>query len=565
MPPTRLYLPITRLQAESLSRPDQDVGPLVSTWPIPSIAAALVIQGAASVSEQANPCARLERMLAGLIDAGIELVKAGQADAFGSLIAAKFDHAQFECGLALLHRLGVRLLELDEITAGGFTGPEGRWDFGFSSRHLEALSPFTEPFQGASGQSFNLAPQQARAFRVFKAELDEDFHIQALAGTGKTFLIERLVDSLADHRPLILVMTKAQLDALQSRIGAGRVTGMTFSEFAVRSLRFDVGRPGQWKSNLSPRRTQVDMAQVAQHLAFHQVGALTASQVASAAYRAVFKFCSSRDTTIGAHHIPVYGSNFSPAEKAVLVECAQRLWDETVRPVTSGLELPIRGYHRIKELSLSPTACVEPHFTHVVVDEAHDMPVPIAQFLDRCRLPVITLGDSCQRLDGAVAERATRVRRRELFHSLRSGRDMEGAVNALIENNPVLDLHPLEGNRQLDTRVTYYPTNHLPVPEEPTTILVWSGLNGGCLNGSSAWQMQRLDSASYPVVPKVSVASFWTVSTSTETASDPHTVPFSDSPHGPPCERRSRARRQLSIELIACSSRVTGHATSSVR
>lgn len=474
MPPTLLFLPISRLQAEALSRPGADWEALLSSWSVPSIAASLVIQAAVNASGQAYPCTRLERMLAGLVEAGMELVRAKGKTAFAGLVAAKLDAAQIEHGLTLLLRLGIRLLEQGEVDAGEYLDPEGKWDFGFSRRHLDEISPFTEQFQDAAGQIFNLAPQQARAFRVFKAELDEDFHLQALAGTGKTFLIERLVDSLAGYRPLILAMTKAQLDALQARIGAGRVSGMTFAELAVRSLRLDPGRQGPGASDLSARRTQADMALVARHLAFHPVGNLTASQVANVSYRSVFKFCTGRDTTIGAHHIPVYSNRISPAEKAVLVECAQRLWDETVRPLTSGLELPIRGYHRIKELSLSPTACIEPGYTHVIVDEAHDLPLPMAQFLDRCPLPVITLGDSCQRLDGAVAERAPHVRRREIFHSLRSGREMEGAVNALIENNPVVHVHPLEGNRQQDTRVIYYPTDRLSIPEDPTTILVWS-------------------------------------------------------------------------------------------
>lgn len=213
----------------------------------------------------------------------------------------------------------------------------------------------------------------------------------------------------------------------------------------------------------------------------------------------------------------------------MLAECAQRLWDETVRPVTSGLQLPVRGYHRIKELSLSPSACIEPGYTHVIVDEAHDLPLPMAQFLDRCPLPVITLGDSCQRLDGAVAERAPHVRRREIFHSLRAGHEMEGAVHALIENNPVVHVHPLEGNRQQDTWVIYYPTDRLSIPEDPTTILVWSewglfewfqrlanawarfSLLPGCAQG---FRLTLLVRFIHPYISERTLLSIWTLSVS---------------------------------------------------
>ncbi|CAM5356527.1 hypothetical protein SSTU70S_05532 [Stutzerimonas stutzeri] len=49
---------------------------------------------------------------------------------------------------------------------------------------------------------------------------------------------------------------------------------------------------------------------------------------------------------------------------------------------------------------------------------------------------------------------------------------MEAAVNTLIEQNPVVDVHPLEGSREQDTRVVFYSRPF--IPEQPTTILVWS-------------------------------------------------------------------------------------------
>lgn len=50
-------------------------------------------------------------------------------------------------------------------------------------------------------------------------------------------MIERLIDCLTSYRPLVLAMTKVQLDALQQRIGTGRVTGMTFR--SLQSARFN--------------------------------------------------------------------------------------------------------------------------------------------------------------------------------------------------------------------------------------------------------------------------------------------------------------------------------------
>lgn len=472
MPQKRLFLPLSRPQASALE--DRDCAPaaLFSQWSIPSLAAVIAIQSLPTLAQTSDPSARLERALASLIDAGFDLESAGQGASFSSLVFSRFNPKLFSAGLNQLRSLSVRLLDPEDLDAEGYLTEDRKWDFEFTSRHAEALNPFTERFVDAAGKSFTLAPQQARAFRVFKSELDEDFHLQALAGTGKTFMIERLIDCLTSYRPLVLAMTKVQLDALQQRVGTGRVTGMTFSELAVRSLQLDVGRHGSRSFRLSMRRARVEMSQIANHLEFKPVGNLTPSQVASVANRTVFRYCTSRDAEIGVHHLPSLGGSYSVPQKELLVQCANRLWQETIFPSSSSLELPVRGYHRIKEVSLSGTAAVEPGFTHVIVDEAHDLPAPMAQFLDRCSIPVITLGDSCQRLDGAAVERAPHVRRREIFHSLRSGREMEAAVNTLIEQNPVVDVHPLEGNREQDTRVVFYSRPF--IPEQPTTILVWS-------------------------------------------------------------------------------------------
>ncbi|MEI0882765.1 hypothetical protein VUS60_32095 [Pseudomonas aeruginosa] len=244
MPRTRLFLPLSRPQANALEARDCSSAALLAQWSIPSLAAVIAIQSLPTLAQTTDPSARLERALAGLIDAGFDLESAGQGVSFSSLVFSRFNPQLFSAGLNQLRSLSIRLLEPEDLDTEGYLTEDRKWDFEFTSRHAEALNPFTERFVDAAGKSFNLAPQQARAFRVFKSELDEDFHLQALAGTGKTFMIERLIDCLTSYRPLVLAMTKVQLDALQQRVGTGRVTGMTFSELAVRSLQLDVGRHG---------------------------------------------------------------------------------------------------------------------------------------------------------------------------------------------------------------------------------------------------------------------------------------------------------------------------------
>lgn len=467
-----MFLPLDRQQANLLTADDSLPEEHLAQWTVSSLASVLAIQSVTGIATLGSPLTRLEKSLAGLIEAGVDMERAGQRPAFTALVASRVNKGQFALGLSLLRSISAKLLYPDDVDAEDYLTEAGKWDFDFAARHSEALNPFNHPAVDAQGQTFYLSDQQARTFHFMRAEMDEDFHLQALAGTGKTFMIERMIDCLSAYRPLVLAMTKVQLDALQLRVGAGRVDGMTCSQLANQSLGQDLTKGGTRAYRVSKMRVRVDMRQIAEHLGFQQIGPLTPKQVASVTSRAVYRFCISPDREIGLQHLPAVGSACTAADKAMLVRCAWLLWNETLYPSATGVELPVRGYHRIKQASLDPGVTMLPGYTHVIVDEAHDMPVPMAQFLDRSSIPVITLGDTCQRMDGVSLERAPTVRRREIYQSIRSGLEMETAVNTLIEKNPVVSVHPLQGNRQQDTEVTFY--SRAAIPERPTTILVWS-------------------------------------------------------------------------------------------
>jgi len=159
-------------------------------------------------------------------------------------------------------------------------------------------------------------------------------------------------------------------------------------------------------------------------------------------------------------------------DRAVLIEFAQVLWEQTTEPSDPKYELPIRGYHRIKHMTLIRDAVIDPGFTHIIVDEAHDLSRALADFLDRCSQPVITLGDAFQRLDGKWFSRAGNLRKREISHSLRAGRQIETVINPLIDKHPVLKLASLEGNSDMETKITLY--DKAEIPNGPATILVES-------------------------------------------------------------------------------------------
>ncbi|NWL78021.1 helicase [Pseudomonas taiwanensis] len=440
-------------------------------WPAAEVAAVTLIQKLPMLATKGSVAVHGERLLSDLITSAAEMDSLGGKGTFGAAMVPRFQVAAFASALEQLPSWGLRLLDPDSVAQRKFLLADGKWDFDFSSRHSAAINPYTEQFSTPAGKTFLLTDQQARSFRFFANELHENLHLQALAGTGKTHLIERMVDLLAEHRPLILALTKHQRNAVMKRVGKKDDQVKTFGEFALEVLLHDSTCPNRLKWGTTTK-AKVDEDLLVQDLSILPVAGMSARQVASVAFGTVSRYCHSPDLHISTRHLPRTGEKLSDVDQHVLVEYANRLWDEVREPRSTRQKLPVFIYHRLKQLSLSEEACVPPGFTHIIIDEAHEIPAPLEQFLRRCDIPVITLGDACQRLDGIVPSRGENIRKREVFQSVRAGRQVESAINALLSQNPLVHVHPLEGNRQRDTRTVFY--DRLDVPPEPSTILVGS-------------------------------------------------------------------------------------------
>ncbi|MFA7946537.1 helicase [Pseudomonas brenneri] len=461
-----LYIPLLASQADILVDPSSSARVLLGQWDVPQVASVAVIQNLPALDGKPKSETLVEKALAELISVGTELSQTHPPGTFSSLIAGRFKRELFERGLALMPRLRLRFLDEETLDATQFLNG-GHWDFNFCAAHTQKLNPLKHSFETPSGKTISLSNQQSRTFRVIHAEPDESIHIQGLAGTGKTHMIERLVDSLSSCRPLVLAFTAVQLQALMQRIAAANVRGMTFGDLANYVLERSVGyyRPGKRAS----ARHQVTPEDIASRLGFGSISRLSPAQVATACARMVASFCNSTDLALSEQHIPK-GLTLDAVDRLVLVGYAQRLWDQTIEPTDQRLQLPLRGYHRIKHMTLLHEAVIGLEFTHIIVDEAHDLSWPLSVFLDRCTQPVITLGDACQRLDGSYYQRASTLRKHEITHSIRAGRQIEGVINPLIDKHPILKLASLEGNNGIETKVVYY--DKPEVPTGAVTILV---------------------------------------------------------------------------------------------
>ncbi|MFJ7794491.1 helicase [Pseudomonas sp. NPDC096950] len=466
-----LYLPMSEAQADLLADPTVSIHETLGRWDTHELAAVAVVQNLKSLAGKPKSSMLIEKGVADLIEAGADLRDTHTPGTFTDLIIQRFNREAFIGGRALMSKLKLRFMD-EETLAGRAYLVGNYWDLRFCQRHSDHLNPAKEEFQTVTGDRFTLSSQQARTFRVLQAEHDESIHIQALAGTGKTHLIERMINTLTNCHPLLLAFTRVQLDSLMLRVGVDRVTGMTFGGFANHVLRRDRSKPYRHPGRRSMPRHQVTPEEVALRLGLMAVGRLNPSQVASACAKMVIRFCHSSDSAIHEGHIPKLGFTLDTVEQAVLAQYAHELWTQTIDPTDARFDLPLRGYHCIKQMSLLPDAFIGHEFTHIIVDEAHDLTWPMASFLDRCPQPVISLGDACQRLDGNVSTRAGNIRHREITHSIRAGRQIEGVINSLIDKNPLFQLGFIEGNSDKDTKVEFY--DRAEIPTSPTTILVSS-------------------------------------------------------------------------------------------
>ncbi|RMM39038.1 hypothetical protein QO021_28765 (plasmid) [Pseudomonas amygdali pv. lachrymans] len=244
-PKLTLFLPLEADKAEALAASDSRPADLFIQWSVHEIACAAVIQNSAAYAGHNLRAYKTEKALAELITIGLQIERAKEQGEFGRIMATRFNRDSFSSGLNDLHRIPARLLEPALISEGGFVFPNGEWNFDFKAHLSAQLNPFTENFVTRDGKEFSLTNQQARTFSVFQNELDESMDVQALAGTGKTYLIERMVDSLSRYRPLLLAYTQVQLKALMARIGPNRVTGMTFGQLATECLERDQSKPNR--------------------------------------------------------------------------------------------------------------------------------------------------------------------------------------------------------------------------------------------------------------------------------------------------------------------------------
>ncbi|MFK7861954.1 MAG: AAA family ATPase [Granulosicoccus sp.] len=466
-----LYLPISEDTLQSVLDENVSWKTALQELEIPEIAALFLLTHLPELSGRKHPPA--ERLLADIIVSCNEQVENSGMTLFIEYASQQLTRHAIDAGFQLLPSLRIVLLDEETVTKQAYLSPQGVWDYGFQPQYRESLAR-QRIKTTLDGSQRILSSEQSRVYREFEAQKDEHMHIQGYAGTGKTSLIKSLLDMLgaSGRRILLVAASKRQLDALSTDgQKMQHVQQCTFATLADMVIPPDLTSAANrsMRSRSAARATMPDDIIIRQ-LGVRAIGGYGAQQIIKAIRATVFNFCQSKEASIMEKHIPAsYATTFDATLRAVVRQYANDLWNTLLLPPTKNFKPQIRGFHKIKWAALNGWPIPE-QYTHIIVDECHDLPKPVLQILACSPQALATLGDDYQNLRGQTYQQASNIRLREMVQSIRSGRELENIINPIIVAHPSRVKTQFQGNTQSKLRVEYY--QKATTPTVPALILV---------------------------------------------------------------------------------------------
>ena len=213
----------------------------------------------------------------------------------------------------------------------------------------------------------------------------------------------------------------------------------TFSGLAYEIIPQDLTNHTNWnmrKTRARSSRANMPDDEVIKYFEIKHSGKCSPYDIVKAIHSTLKGFCYSGENSLQLNHIPnwcIY--SLDETTKQIVLYYAEELWKETLNPTSKDFKPPIRGYHLIKWAALNGWQ-IPGKYTHILIDECHDLAKPMLQILDCSSQSVISLGDEYQNLQGKSQQRSNIIRYREVTQSVRSGRLVENIVN------PIIAIHP---------------------------------------------------------------------------------------------------------------------------
>ncbi len=422
----------------------------------PELAAVLVIQNLAQAAEKDLTGSATERVMAKLLDWAVDTQAPGTA-ALLPEAQRLFDPRKLYFGLNVIKSLNLRLLMAEEVAARDYLLASGKWDFGYKVRHLRGNDPFSQQMITPRQRERWLSPAQDKLVRTFRANLNEDLHVQGYAGIGKSHLLGALMECLQPEKTLILARTGAKLATLRERMGLApdSKVGSTFAAFAKALQHGPRPLAARTPARLPGKQA---VAQALNILGWRGHDSLATLNVC---LNVLHNYCHSGHHSLSARHLPHFKHALSGLDAQVLLEYSSRVWTYLEQNPQWAGQTEFAALLLIKRASLAGCV-VPPRYTHVLIDESQDIPASLLQIIERGRQVLITLGDEYQLARGAMVRRKRDVRQCDISYSVRSGRNVERLVNPLISVHSQKSKIPFEGARDADVGIEYYPQGFVP-------------------------------------------------------------------------------------------------------
>lgn len=372
-----------------------------------------------------------------------------------------FDVPTLIRGFDLLSQQDIDIMDQQVLDDKEYLTDAGIWDTSYKNKEPKGL--FESKYFTSMNKTCLLTAEQDKVAGIIKAERDESLHIEGVAGCGKSSFIAHLTATLNPNRTLLLTENMQQREVLLSRTSF-QATVMTFGYLAKQILSRIDGAPMSHVSR-NDNYQSFSYGKLADEIGCYELGQYNKWKVAQLAYDTVKRFCFSGESYITINHVD---KNVTDADKKIIASLAEKYWGQLCEP-NPNLNLPIRDYHAIKALVLNHYT-LNDYYKHIIVDEAHDLSIPVRQFLDTSPQMVVTLGDTYQSFNNYRNNQYQyHHRKRHFNHSVRLGENVSGIFNNLINQHPVQPDVDFHGTTSKKTEINTYEI--FSFPDKPTAIL----------------------------------------------------------------------------------------------
>ena len=465
----RLFLPVSESQLSSLLDENEDFEKSLAGLETPQFASLILLQSLTKLPVEQSSRAEF------LLSRAIDLVNARTAEMSRAELCRSMsrdlDRDRIKAGYRLIDDHGIALLEHELVSWRSYLNEHDGWDQNFCERHRQRLRERLQRVMLRSGVGRLLTSQQSGVYRTVIAQPDDHLHVQGYAGTGKSLLIHALLDLLRREQGRVLVLAErsSQLRALLAGVERlEQVDGLTFGQLATVIAPPDLiskAQRGRYYENYS--RNPMSDDDMARQLGVHPVGGFSAIQIVRWARKAVASFCSSADVEIGEQHLSAGVDD--PVARKLVLHHASELWAATIAPRSGDFRPPMRIGHRLKLAALQQWR-IPATYSHVLLDESHDLSKPLLQILDVSDQAAISFGDEYQSLRGRAQSRASTIRRCVITQSVRSAKAIEAIANPIIQAHPGETKDAFLGHGKFRAEVVYY--SAAEIPTRAATLLV---------------------------------------------------------------------------------------------